>query len=239
MPRQLFDDVLEPTIRLGSRQRYTVPLSLISHVAVLGVLVAAPIVATRALPTPDSVLVFVTAPPLPEPPIPMTPAPATSVAEPVVAVLDPSTPIVSAPEVEAEMSRVPTLGRWSSRDRSTGIAFGAGPSVPLAPAPARNAVPPQSPVLQVGGDVKAPVKLHDVPPVFPPIARSARAQGVVVLEAIIGKDGLVRNVRVVQSVPLLDQAAVDAVRQWRYSTPTLNGVPVDVSMTVSVSFQLR
>src|SRR5688572_329837 len=79
MPRQLFDDVVEPTIRVGTRQWYTVPLSMISHVAVLGVLVAAPIVATHALPTPDSVVIFLSPPPLPEPPTPMTPAPAPRV----------------------------------------------------------------------------------------------------------------------------------------------------------------
>src|SRR5690349_6552303 len=82
MPRQLFDDVVEPTIRLGTRQRYTVPLSMMSHVTVLGVLVAAPIVATRALPTPDSVVMFVAAPPLPEAPPPPAPVPVARVGEP-------------------------------------------------------------------------------------------------------------------------------------------------------------
>jgi protein TonB len=239
MSRQLFEDVVEPTIRLGTRQWYSVPLSIISHVAVLGVLVAAPIVATRALPAPDSLVVFVTAPPLPEPPTPMTPDPAPHVTEPETAVLETAAPIAPGPEVEVDPSQTPSPIGWSARPDATGLAVGVGRLVPLTPAPPRSATPAQGPVLAVGGDVRAPVKLHDVLPVYPPIARSARAQGVVLLEAIIGKDGLVRNVRVLRSVPLLDQAAIDAVRQWRYSTPTLNGVPVDVSMTVSVSFQLR
>ena len=239
MARQLFDDVVGPTIRLGTRQWYTVPLSMISHVAVLGVLVAAPIVATRALPTPDSVVMFVTAPPLPEAPPPMTPAPVVRVAEPATPVLDPSTAIASSPIAVPDASEVPSWSGLPVRPTGAGGPLDGVRSVPLAPAPARTPLPTQSSVLQVGGDVKAPVKIHDVQPVYPQIARSARAQGVVVLEAIIGKDGLVRNVRVLRSVALLDQAAIDAVRQWRYSTPTLNGVPVDVSMTVSVSFQLR
>jgi protein TonB len=61
----------------------------------------------------------------------------------------------------------------------------------------------------------------------------------VTIEAIITKDGTVRDAKVVRSVPLLDQAALDAVRQWRYTPTTLNGVPVEVIMTVTVQFTIR
>jgi protein TonB len=91
----------------------------------------------------------------------------------------------------------------------------------------------------VGGAVKAPRKVRDVLPVYPVIARAARAQGTVILRAVITKEGRVRDVRVERSIAMLDAAAIDAVRQWQYTVPTLNGQPVDVSMIVTVHFELR
>jgi protein TonB len=93
--------------------------------------------------------------------------------------------------------------------------------------------------VRVGGNIQAPRKVKDVPPAYPPIAQSARVQGVVILEATIGPDGHVQDVRVLRSIPLLDAAAVDAVREWQYTPTLLNGVPVPVIMTVTVNFTLR
>ena len=76
-------------------------------------------------------------------------------------------------------------------------------------------------------------------PVYPDIAMRARIAGVVVLEATIDAQGKVVNLRVLRSVPLLDQAAVDAVRQWEFTPTRLNGVAVPVVMTVTVNFTLR
>jgi protein TonB len=78
-----------------------------------------------------------------------------------------------------------------------------------------------------------------VKPVYPAIAQSARVQGVVILEATIGTDGRVTDVKVLRSIPLLDQAAIDAVKQWQYTPTTLNGQPVPVIMTVTVNFALQ
>ena len=75
-------------------------------------------------------------------------------------------------------------------------------------------------------------------PVYPQIARAAAVQGVVILELVIGEDGAVSNARVLRSIPLLDQPALDAVRQWRYEPTLLNGVPTPVIMTVTVNFSL-
>ena len=74
---------------------------------------------------------------------------------------------------------------------------------------------------------------------YPAIAQAARVQGIVIVEAIIGTDGKVRDAKVLRSIPLLDQAALDAVRQWEYTPSRLNGVPVPVIMTVTVNFTLR
>ena len=86
--------------------------------------------------------------------------------------------------------------------------------------------------------IRPPQRISDVQPVYPPIAQAARVQGIVIIEATIGADGRITNTRVLRSIPLLDQAAVDAVRQWQYTPTQLNGVPVPVIMTVTVTFTL-
>ena len=85
---------------------------------------------------------------------------------------------------------------------------------------------------------RRPAKIHDAAPVYPAIALAARVQGVVIIQATIGVDGQVVDATVLRSVPLLDEAALDAVRQWRYTPTRLNGEPVAVVMTVTVNFQL-
>jgi TonB family protein len=87
-----------------------------------------------------------------------------------------------------------------------------------------------------GGQITTPTKIKDVKPVYPAIARSARVAGMVMIEATIGPDGKVIDAKVVRSIPLLDQAALDAVRQWEYTPPLLNGVPVPVLVTVTINF---
>jgi TonB family protein len=90
--------------------------------------------------------------------------------------------------------------------------------------------------VRVGGQIKPPTKIKDVQPVYPAIARSARVAGVVTIEATIGPDGKVIDATVVRSIPLLDQAALDAVQQWEYTPTLLNGVPVPVLVTVTINF---
>jgi TonB family protein len=92
--------------------------------------------------------------------------------------------------------------------------------------------------LRVGGQIGAPQKIVNVAPVYPQEAQDARVQGVVIIEAKIGPDGSVAEAWVVRSIPMLDQAALDAVRQWRYSPTLLNGVPVPIICTVTVNFTL-
>jgi TonB family protein len=98
--------------------------------------------------------------------------------------------------------------------------------------------PPPPTAVRVGGQIKEPRKLKNVSPAYPPIAQSARVQGVVIIEAVIGPTGRVQDARVLRSIPLLDAAALDAVRQWEFTPTLLNGVPVPVIMTVTVQFTL-
>jgi protein TonB len=114
-----------------------------------------------------------------------------------------------------------------------GGVVGGLPEAPPPPPP-----PPQAPV-RVGGNIKPPTKTRDVKPVYPPIAQSARVQGVVIIEATIGADGRVKEAKVLRGQPLLDQSALDAVKQWVFTPTLLNNVPVPVIMTVTVNFTLQ
>jgi len=91
--------------------------------------------------------------------------------------------------------------------------------------------------LRIGGQIKAPIKTKDVTPVYPAIAQSAHVAGTVTIEATIGPDGKVVDAKVVRSIRMLDQAALDAVRQWEYTPTLLNNVPVPVLVTVTVNFK--
>lgn len=101
--------------------------------------------------------------------------------------------------------------------------------------------PPPAPTkpLVVGGQIRRPMKTRDVRPMYPSIAQAARVQGIVIIECTIGADGAVVDAKVLRSVPLLDEAALTAVRQWVFTPTLLNGVPHPVVMTVTVQFNLQ
>ena len=92
--------------------------------------------------------------------------------------------------------------------------------------------------IRVGNGVPPPEKIHDVPPVYPPAAREAGIQGLVVLEATIDPTGEVTEIEIVRSVAELEEAAVAAVEQWRYEPTLIDGAPVAVQMTVTINFLL-
>lgn len=112
------------------------------------------------------------------------------------------------------------------------------PSAPTAPGPARTAPAWAANALRVGGTIGPPTKTRHVNPMYPAAAQSAKVQGVVILETRIGTDGKVTDARVLRSVPLLDQAAIDAVMQWEFTPTRVNGEAVPVLMTVTVQFTL-
>ena len=92
--------------------------------------------------------------------------------------------------------------------------------------------------LHLGARIVEANLIHDVPPTYPPEAGRARVEGTVVLLAVIGKDGSVQDVRVESGLPILAQAAIDAVRQWRYRPYMLNGEPVEVDSRITINFTL-
>jgi len=107
----------------------------------------------------------------------------------------------------------------------------SAPTAPPAPAPT-----PQR--IRLGGNVQAAMLVAQPMPAYPPLAVQARIQGNVVLHAIISKDGRVEQLSVISGHPLLIQAALDAVRQWRYHPTLLNNEPVEVDTTITVTFTM-
>jgi TonB family protein len=148
------------------------------------------------------------------------------------ALLPPPTP-APRPNVTSSTPRPRPAPRAATANRPTAAPAAA----PVVTSPPEPPAPPQP--MRVGGEVREPRRLKAVKPTYPAIARQARVQGIVILECTISAQGRVADVRVLRSIPLLDQAAIDAVKQWEYEPTLLNGVPVPVIMTVTVNFTLK
>jgi protein TonB len=239
MPRDLFGDIVHPATRVGSRSWYTLPLSLVIHTVALGALVIVPLMATGVLPAPHHVLPeFVRVAPdvQPEPPPVRTAQPATPrsvlTANPDAAPLDAPTGVRDEPGI---VEPDPTDAGVASGPPD-GVAGSILSGLPdLAPP-----VAPPAPIAPIRvSQMRAPAKVHHVSPAYPAIAQQARVEGTVILEAVIDASGKVTDARVLRSIALLDQAALDAVRQWVFTPTLLNGVPVPVVMTVTVTFTLK
>ena len=242
MPRDMFGDVVDPSIKVGSQKWYTVPLSILAHVALFAAVIIIPLMATDVLPTPPSMMAFVGAPPPPPPPRrrrrpPAAPQPKapTPVANPNAAPIEAPKEIVpETPSVRACRKGVPGgVEGGVPGGVMGGVVGGLAGSAAAATAAAPGAGPRRR---QRSSSRPRP---KNVPPVYPPIAQSARVQGVVIIEATIGADGKVKDAKVLRSIPLLDQAALDAVKQWVFTPTLLNNVPVPVIMTVTVNFTLQ
>jgi len=113
--------------------------------------------------------------------------------------------------------------------------LGSARSVPIV---AKTPEPMPIKRIRVASRVAEANLIHDVAPQYPPEAGRARVEGTVVLMAVIGKDGSVQDVRVESGLPLLAQAAIDAVKQWRYRPYLLNGEPVEVDSRITINFTL-
>lgn len=235
MPRDLFGPVTRPFDGAGGRSRFTVPISLAAHVLVVAAVIVVPLVASDALPAlyaPLSVSMVTPVVPPPPPLKRLAPTPPTDVApaNANAAPLDAPTGVTREPEWQTDTT--------TRADDGPGIVGGIEDGLlALAPPPPPPPAPPVAPV-RISGGLTPPTKVHDVAPTYPAIAQAARVQGVVIIEATIGTDGQVVDARVLRAEPLLAEAALQAVRQWRYTPTRLNGQPVAVIMTVTVMFRL-
>ncbi len=124
-------------------------------------------------------------------------------------------------------------------DLSSGIPGGIGTIIDSVGTGRPAVVKPKAPIsLNVSSGVMAGNLLAKTLPQYPAIAKAARIQGIVVLQATISKSGSIQNLRVISGPPMLQQAAMDAVRSWRYKPYLLNGEPVEVETTINVVFNL-
>jgi periplasmic protein TonB len=247
----LEDSLFESRGRIKTRKPVMVVVSTVAHVVTIGVLVLIPLIQTQAItiPPPDSSLLA----PRIEAPQPVE----VFVAQPQVQRYTQTDPnILTAPEsipdkiIYVDEPRKPNAAGLPPTGITNGIrtllpgALDAGTDVATPVAPAPPPLPPPPPVTNAepvrrGGNVQAANLIHQVNPIYPPFARQARVQGAVVMEAVISKDGSIESLHVVSGHPLLNQAAVDAVKQWKYRPTLLNGEPVEVITTVTVTFNLR
>jgi protein TonB len=235
MPRELFGDVTDRSITLGTRKWYSVPLSFFVHALAITILIVTPLLATGALPLPDSGPTFVPIEPpaLPDPP-PVRAA--TPAAPPTVSAN--AAPVVAPHDIEEE----PDLDPGFEVDAPAPLGIIGGSEIEIGgvvPAPVLATPPPAKPV-PVGGTIRPPQRIAYTAPVYPPLALTTRVQGLVIIEATIDTNGHVQAARVLRSdSPLLNEEALSAVRQWTYTPTLLNGVPVSVIMTVTVDFRLH
>lgn len=215
------------------------PLSIAVHILVVLAVVVIPLLATDTLPQlvrPLESWMPVAAPPTPPP------AAAHATRRAPVLVTDTSAAPTSAPNGIARDSGLdaapppPEDATFQNGVIDGTVQDGRGltPVIDAPPPP-----PPPARPYRPGPLIKEPIKLLDVRPIYPDVALQARIEGVVIIEAVIGPTGAVREARVLRSRPLLDEAALTAVRQWKFTPTLLNGVPVPVAITVTVNFTLR
>lgn len=225
-------------------------ISTLLHGAGLAALIVAPLlVATSRVPEAPSIIAFVAPPPavVAPPPPPPQPAPArTSAVKAKVPVSAQAVPVEAPAEVapEAPGPAGSDAGVAGGVEGGVpggvlgGVVGGLPGDVPPPPPP-----PPPAPVVRgpvrVGGELQAPALLKRVGPEYPELAMRAQVEGVVILEAVVDRQGRVEDVHVIRSIPLLDHAAKAAVRQWQYSPLLLNGQAERFIVTVTVSFRLK
>jgi protein TonB len=241
-----FEDVLVSAPGRTRRNPWAYAVSIILQTILLGVLILIPLLYTEALPR-QELLSWVVAPPPPPPP-PPPPAPTvqprvvkkvslveagklrapTKIPERITMIREEDMPV----EAVGVVGGVPGGVAGGSLGGVIGGVIGGIPSA--APPP-----PPEPPKrIRVSSGVQEARKVRNVDPVYPPLAKQARIQGTVKLEAVIGKDGGIQNLTVLSGHPLLVQAALDAVSQWRYQPTLLNNEPVEVVTFIDVVFKL-
>ncbi len=239
----MFDDLVLSGKPKKTNKPWTVALSAIIQVLIVGVMILIPLIYTEALPK-AMLTTFLVAPPPPPPPPP--PPAAVVHIKPQVHLIQQGkmmAPTVIPKKVEIiKEDAAPDVGGVSGGVIG-GVAGGSAGGVLGGIIGSTGAGLPPPPKAQpsrihVGGNVQAASLLHQVMPIYPAIAKTAHVSGTVILHAIIGKDGTIQDLTYMSGPPLLMRNAMDAVRQWRYKPTLLNGEPVEVDTTISVVFSL-
>jgi protein TonB len=240
------DSLIESGGRLKTKRGWTSLVSFIIQIGIICVMVLIPLIFTEALPK-QQLMTFLVAPPPPPPP-PPPPAAVVHVVKQI------QTDIVNG-QLRTP-TKIPQKIQMVKEDEapppamaSTGVVGGVPGGVPggsmggvigsvLSSTPV--AVPkiatPQR--VRVSSGVSTGLLVRKVPPTYPPLARQARIQGVVILQAQISKEGNIENLQLISGHPMLAPAAIEAVKQWKYRPYLLNGEPVEVDTQVQVNFTL-
>jgi protein TonB len=238
MAADLFGTVTQTPAQLGGRRWYTLPLSILTHATVVAAIVVVPL-ANSELPEIRRAMSFADidiTPVVPPPPPPMRRASPQRTERPAVS------PDVAPTEAPTGIAPEPLVADLPEAGDEAGVPNGIPGGLPTEstlftpplPPPVDSARP-----IRITKGVTPPRRIVYAKPVYPAIALANRVSGRVVIEAIIGPTGDVESTRVVQSVKFLDEAALTAVRQWKYTPTLLSGVPVSVILTVSVDFTLQ
>lgn len=244
------DSLLESKRSLNRRRGWTTVLSLAIQGVLLGLAILLPLIYTEALPKQQLLTLLIAPPPPPPPPPPAAPEVAKMIrnieTEMVGGQLRTPTRIPNKIAMIREEQPPPAAS-------SGGVIGGVPGGIPggqlggvlggiIGSTSNPNIVlkvpKPEVVRVRVSQGVSTGHLINKVEPVYPPLARNARIQGQVVLTAIISRDGSIQDLRVLSGHPLLIQAALDAVRRWRYKPYLLNGEPVEVETTVTVNFLL-
>ncbi len=245
----MFENMLIDEKIKTKRGRATV-LSFVLQVLLVSVLVILPLMFTQALPTRMLETALVAPPPPPPPPPPAAAASSTPRhAEPTQVKSELEVPVRIPQKVAMVHEQMPQSDQMASAAPAGGVVGGVpggveggtiggvmggvlnsvGNSIPKLAAPKR---------VKVSSGVTQGLLMKQVKPEYPPLAKSARIQGSVVLHAVIGKDGKVQGVQVISGHPMLASAAVNAVKQWKYKPYVLNGQPVEIDTNITVNFKL-
>ena len=226
-------------------------LSIAAHLAVIGGVAWFVVFSvTDQLPKVPTMMAFVAAPPAPAPPPPPPPPPP---AAPALKAVQPSKPApISGPTFTVPSAIPVGIQPESGIDLGDegGVAGGVEGGIPggvlggilggmVNEAPPPPPPPPVPKPRRVGGELQAPALVHRVEPDYPGVAVAAKVGGTVILEATVNDAGIVTDVKILRSIILLDQAAIKAVKQWRYEPLMLNGQPVPFILVVTLTFTLR
>jgi protein TonB len=241
----------EPALLLelpARRPSRALSVSLALHSLLIGALVIVPLLLDQEIPEVqgDVVRAFFVAPDVAPPPPPPPPPAAGALTSPKAAV--PKAPEAArfvAPIEVPETVEVEDAGLDLGLEGGVpggveggvpgGVVGGVVGGLPLE---AASPSAPPAPVVRVGGNLKPPRLVHQVAPEYPAIAAQARVSALVILEAHVGTDGRILDARILRGQPLFDDAALAAVRRWRYQPLLLNGVPREFVLTVTVQFKL-
>ena len=248
----LEDSLFESRDRGKTRKPFTVAVAIAAHVVTVTLLVLIPLLETHAVPLPSANSV-----PLPASlrtpdagSVHVFPAQHRPHITPVTDALTEPTSIPPKIVITDDSTGPAIIGLLAPGDGSTMLSLpGLANSYPsnLAPVPLDVPPPPPPPApvikntqpVRRGGVIQAANLIQQVKPVYPVLAQQTRVEGVVVMEAVISKEGSVESLRVISGHPLLNKAALDAVQQWKYRPTLLNGEPVEVLTTITVTFTLR